>query len=169
MEMRFVDNEPDPIFPTVLCMLDATECPIQKIGSRAIQNMFSSAAKDGFLVFLSWGLGGVLDLDHAKQSVFSKQLLPGEEVLADKGYLGLNCAITPFCGQWYSLTTGQMVHNSLINRKRQIVEHTFSRIKAFHCFDTPWRLALHLHPVVFSVVTRLVCWDLQFRPLNTGL
>lgn len=158
--------------------LDATECPIQKPSDYDIQKIFYSGKagmhtikyeigtelQTGLFVWIFGGIpGSVHDLSMARISTILDQILPGEFILADKGYIGEDKFITalkqPKNGE-------EEQFNSIIYSKRIIVENSIGRIKFFNFTTREWRHDLELHALAMKALIRILNIDIQFRPLR---
>jgi SUMO ligase MMS21 Smc5/6 complex component len=58
------------------------------------------------------------------------------------------------------------VWNKTINHERQVVEHTFQRIKTFNALEHKWRHEIVLQVAVFKLICNLVNMDLYFHPIK---
>jgi hypothetical protein len=129
-------------------IVDATECPIQRPCSK-IQEVFYSGKKKkhtmkyeigisiqtGLIVWLGGGVSGAVhDMTIAKDGLL--QQYPDKLFISDKGYFGNEQFITPFKSP---STEAEQLWNSILRSLRVSVEHTYGRIKIFHCLNTPWR------------------------------
>lgn len=152
-------------------IIDATECEIERPGDARQKLFYSGKDKrhtlkyelgvevtSGFIVWLFGGAPGHMhDLDISRTSGILNHLLPGELILADKGYIGVDRFLTPVR---QPVTDAQWVINSFISKKRVLVENVIGRVKVFHCLVQPWRNDLALHPIVMDVLCNLT--NLEF-------
>jgi len=168
--------ESDP--QTINCVLDVTECEIERPTQYEIQQQYYSGKshchsikyeigvnlKTGRFVWIAGGIpGSVHDLVIAKNSGILTALLPGEKILADKAYVGDAHFITPFKSP---ATMDEFHINSTISQLRQIVEHTIQRIKIFNCTQIKWRHDLSLHPLMFSTICKVLNLEFLFHPVQ---
>jgi hypothetical protein len=117
----------------------------------------------GLIVWLSGGVSGAVhDLTIAKDGILKEH--PDRLFIGDKGYSGHENIITPFKSPQ---TEAELQWNKILGAVRVSVEHTFGRIKSFHCLNTPWRHNILYHPIVFYVITNLVNFDLLFYPIKS--
>jgi hypothetical protein len=118
----------------------------------------------GFLVWVGGPVAGAVhDMTLARKSGVLDLLGENEFILADKGYVGHFCIITPFKGE---LTEAEKAINHFLGSRRWIVEHIIKRIKNFNCLRQKWRHSRTLHKYVFYVITEIVNIDLHFRPVR---
>ena len=103
----------------------------------------------------------VHDLTIAKNGLL--QQYPNKLFIGDKGYFGNEQFITLFKSP---LTEVEKLWNSILGSLRVSVEHTYGRIKIFHCLNTSWRHNILYHPIVFQVITNAVNFDLLFYPIK---
>jgi hypothetical protein len=90
-------------------------------------------------------------------------LLPGELVLADKGYVGAAPQVmAPFRP---ARNAAQEEFNHAIKTHRYIIENLIGRIKVFGFASQRWRHNILLHEMCFKTVAHLVALDIRFRPL----
>ena len=150
--------------------MDATECPIQRPSDNEIQRLYYSGkqkrhtikyevaitwtgSSDYRIVWVSRPVpGSVHDLKLARMG-WMKNLLPEEKVLADKGYIGESCFVTPFKNPTYEY---QFEANQAIGRARIFVEHVMGLIKNFRAMSTRWRHERFSHGLAFKVIAELV-------------
>ncbi|KAJ4458070.1 hypothetical protein PAPYR_6339 [Paratrimastix pyriformis] len=117
-----------------------------------IKYEFATRLEDGLCVWINGPVRGaahdstiVADLDTALQ--------PGEEVVADLGYVGFRRAVLPKKrAPGGELTDADQQHNFRHRMVRANVEHYFSRVKSFSAFSSPWRNRLFLHKPALLVV-----------------
>lgn len=157
-------------------VVDATECRIDRPQDNATQKEYYSG-KDkchtikyelgidivrGFIVWLYGGVPGhVHDLEMSRASGIFDRLLPGELLLADKGYIGVDLYLTPMrqpveASQWFV--------NSFLSKIRVLVENVIGRVKVFSCLRQPWRNDLSLHPIVMDVLCNLINLEFESAP-----
>jgi len=152
-------------------VLDSTECPVERPYDPLIQRIFYSGKskqhsmkyeiavglQDGDIKWINGGVpGSVHDLKLARYGQIKEHLLPHEFILADKAYVGESIFITPIKGTHTKL---EEAINMVLNTHREVVEHTFCRIKNFHCLSQRWRHNLTLHPIVFQTICNIVNID----------
>jgi len=116
----------------------------------------------GLIVWLNGGVSGAThDLTIAKEGILRKY--PDKIFIGDKGYSGHENIVTPFKSPQ---SEAELQWNKTLGAVRVSVEHTFGRIKSFHCLNTKWRHNILYHPIVFQVITNLVNFDLLFYPIK---
>jgi len=158
-------------------VLDATECPIQRPHHWYVQSLYYSGKKKrhtikyeigihlltGRIVWIAGPIpGSTHDITLCRRSGILTMLLPGEFIMADKGYIGEAQIITPF----KTPTTTQKLFNSQLGQLRVIVENTYGRVKHFRCLKHEWTHDLSLHPLTFYFICQLVNLDVIFHPLR---
>jgi hypothetical protein len=158
--------------------LDVTECLIQKPLDYAVQKLFYSGKVKAHTVkyeieteletgnivwFCGFHPDSIHDLTIAKNSTILKYLLSGEFILADKAYIGHSSFITPFKKP---KTQAEQLVNSLIYKRRVIVENTLNRIKSFTFTQKEWRHKIELHALAMKFIANVVNIDLKFRPVR---
>lgn len=89
-------------------------------------------------------------------------LLPGELILADKGYIGAWHIVTPFRTPLPGL---ESLISTLLSAQRWIVEHVLARFKFFKILGGVWRHSLDIHGYVFYVIAEIVNIDMHFAPV----
>ena len=99
----------------------------------------------------------------ARISSILNQILPGEFILVDKGYIGEDQFITPLKEP---RNQEEEMFNNIIYSKRIIVENSIGRIKMFNFNTREWRHDLKLHSLVMKALVRILNIDIQFRPLR---
>lgn len=159
-------------------VLDATECPIEKPIDWTTQNRYYSGKKKkhtikyevgvqintGKIVWVAGGLpGSIHDLTMAKSCRIIGTLLPGERILADKGYTGDDHFLVPFKSPG---SESERMWNKGINETRVIVENTYNRIKVFNCLKSTWRNDIDLHIFAFSVSCEIVNIEVSLFPIR---
>jgi len=178
--LEVISLESRQIQTQISLVIDATECPIQR-PSADIQRIFYSGKKKKHTIkyeigvdvlhgFICWIAGAVpgsvhdITLSRTIGIVHYNHLLqPEERILADKGYIGESIFLTPIKGALNDMEHGW---NSFINSHREIVEHTFARLKNFGCLSQKWRHDIDLHSIVFQLVCQIVNVDASFRPIH---
>lgn len=122
---------------------------------------------------LHWIAGGVFasmsDITITRASTFLHYLLPGERVLADKGYAGEQQLLTPFKGKYPLLSPVQRAWNHLMNPPRTIVENAFARFHKFKILSISFRGALANHPFIFRAIAQIVQLDIETHPLRSDV
>jgi hypothetical protein len=96
-------------------------------------------------------------LEHILQG-----LLPQEFILADMGYIGNWCIITPIK---QPRTHTEYVMNAWLSAQRWI-EHVLSCFKWFGCLNKKWRHSIELHAFVFFVIAEIVNIDMKYCPVR---
>jgi hypothetical protein len=162
-------------------IVDATDCPIEEPHKDVQKLWYSNKTKQhsikyevgvnlltGVICWLAGGFSGRMhDLTMSRSSGLFDILLPGELILADKGYIGEPTVFTtpmrqpPTLEDWNS--------NYELGIFRVLVENVNGRLKAFACLRTPWRHDLFLHPIVFDVIANLVNFDMILHPLRNDV
>ena len=104
-----------------------------------------------------WALSRVADL-----------MPPGKRVIGDLGYNGCEGVLYPLDPVTDFFVGDVRGRNRKIKLVRWQVEAFFARLKVFKAFSTPWRHDLSLHASAVVVVTSLINFDLQRRPLDRG-
>ena len=84
-------------------------------------------------------------------------------VLADKGYQGHGCCLSPFRGK--NLTPDKTSFNELLASVRQIVECVFSRVKIFNILRGRYRAEIESHYAVMNVCCQLTNLSLERNPV----
>ncbi len=163
---------------TVNMALDGTECWIERPLDNVIQRQYYSGKKrkhtikyeigvqiqTGKIVWLAGGVpGSVHDITLYRACGLKCNLLPGELILADKGYIGDNIMIHPFRP---ARTEEEQQFNAAISSLRQIVEHTYNRIKIFNFTQQKWRHDLNLHPMAFKVIVHSLNIEFDLHPVR---
>jgi hypothetical protein len=159
-------------------VLDATECEIERPEDPTFQRLYYSG-KVGYHTIkyeiaveiesgeICWAAGGepgsMADITLCRKYQIGSHLLPGEGILADKGYIGETYLRTPIKAPQ---TNAAKVVNHVIGTLREIVEHVFDRFKLFGCLSQRWRHDLQLHPLVFFVIAEIVNLDMKYRPMK---
>jgi len=158
--------------------LDTTSCPIRQPTNDSEQYEFYESNKSrhtlkyeiGFSIAtenICWCSGGwpgrQSDVTIARTSGIFSNLLPGELIIADKAYFGVEHCLTSFrpCR-----TELEDIWDRLIKQKRQIQERFHGRLKRFNFTTVEWRHQIHDHHIVFNLLTHIVALDIFFRPLN---
>jgi len=154
-------------------VLDATECPIERPADNAVQRLhYSGKSKQHALKyelgvhivrgFIAWLYGSkpgsVHDIEVTRAGGLLRKLLPGELILADKGYVGEDLLLTPIR---QPVDENEWNVNRELSSVRIIVEHTIGRIKFFRSMSEPWRHELFFHHFVFRVICNLVNVDMM--------
>ena len=106
--------------------------------------------------------GSVPDLTIARQDLVHL-LNEGEGLLADKGYIGEECFITPYKP---AKNNYEKEFNRQANKQRQIIERIITRIEIFHSVKKEWRHDISLHYFIFYVIANITNLNLMERPLN---
>jgi hypothetical protein len=171
MENRFEDW--NCLQPSAI--VDVTECPIQqpylneweffsgKKRRHTLKYEVTVHIQTGKLIWTAGPFpGSVHDLNIAR-SGFVLHLLPNEQVLADKAYIGSPYFITPFCP---ACTVAQKIFNNLVGRKRVCVEQVIKRMKTFCALHHEWRHELPLHGIVFNVIANIVAMAMMIEPIK---
>ena len=136
-----------------------------KAGMHTIKYEIWTELQTGLFVWIFGGIpGSVHDLSMARISTILDQILPGEFILADKGYIGENHFITPL--KKPTNEEEEQEYNSFIYSKRIIVENSIGRIKFFNFSTREWRHDLELHALAMKALVRILNIDIQFRPLR---
>jgi hypothetical protein len=179
---RLDANSAEGLLQGIYTIIDATECIIQRPSDPDLQRyMFSSKKKrhglkyeiavrisDGRIVWIKGPCAArIHDLAFHYQCGLQQHLQVGENMLGDKGYQGASHIVVPWKkprGQ--ELNAMQVAFNRLVGSARIIVEHAIGRIKNFLCLRTPWRHALHLHPIAFSVCAQIAQIGMYSHPLH---
>lgn len=158
--------------------LDGTECAVERPLDNAIQRQYYSGKKrkhtikyeigvqlqTGKIVWLAGGVpGSVHDITLYQTCGLKSHLLPGEMVLADKGYVGDDIMIHPFKS---ARTEEEKEFNATISSIRQVVEHTYGRIKVFNFTQHKWRHDLDLHPMAFKVICHALNVEFESKPVH---
>lgn len=174
MKDRFYENR----IMTVNLILDGTECLIERPIDNLIQRQYYSGKKrkhtikyevgvqlqSGKIVWLAGGVpGSVHDFTLYQICGLRQYLLPGEMILADKGYIGDTQIIHPFKP---TISDEEKEFNSAISSIREIVEHTIGRIKNFNFTQQKWRHDLKLHPIAFKVICNVLNIEFEFNPVH---
>ncbi|XP_016403894.1 uncharacterized protein LOC107737010 [Sinocyclocheilus rhinocerous] len=151
-------------FPKTRVVLDCTEIHIQAASSKVLNTMTYSHYKGtttlksligitpfGTVSFVSnLYTGSISDKEITKESGILKLLEPGDEVMADKGFLikdllaDINVSlVTPaFTGPSGQFSKYEITHTQEIARLRIHVERAIRRIKEYHIFDGVLPLSL---------------------------
>jgi len=118
--------------------------------------------RDGLICWIYGPIpGSVHDITIVRQGGLQNELLPGEFVLGDKGYVGEAWILTPFKGA--QLTDGQRGWNHTIHSLRSQVEITIGWIKKFHAFSARWRHSHAKNAMMFRVCCNLVNLSIKTR------
>jgi hypothetical protein len=121
---------------------------------------------DGKIVRIYGGLpGSIHDLSLYQYGGAKNFLIPGQHVLADKGYKGDATCIIPFIGRPENLDPLQLEFNVYLAKYRVLIERVILRLKVFKCLSTPFRHPLWKHPIMFETIAQIVNIDLKYRPL----
>jgi hypothetical protein len=83
-------------------------------------------------------------------------------LLADKGYIGENCFITPVRNP---KPIADIDQNILIGSVRQSIERMNKRLKVFNCLKNIWRGSFERHGLVFDVICNIMNIITEFQPL----
>ncbi|XP_056313980.1 uncharacterized protein LOC130229290 [Danio aesculapii] len=151
-------------FPKTRVVLDCTEIHIQTASSKVLNTVTYSHYKGtttlkslmgispfGSVSFVSnLYTGSISDKEITKESGILKLLEPGDELMADKGFLIRDLLadidvslVTPtFLGPSGQLSKEEIAHTQEIARLRIHVERAIRRIKEYHIFDGVLPLSL---------------------------
>jgi len=136
-----------------------------KSKKHAIKYEVAVKLETGEIVWVTGGVPGrIHDLKLYRMGGLNNLLLPGEYLLADKAYIGGRNVITPYRG---AVSPRQRQWNHDVSSKRQIVEHTFARIKYFQFTQKKWRNDRALHPRLFTILCHIVNIDMIYHPMRT--
>ena len=164
---------------SVKLLIDTTSCPIQSPQDKALQYEYYEVNKKahtmkyetGFCAtsgLLCWCSGGwpgrYSDITIARNSGIFNVLIPGELLVGDKFYIGVEHFITAFKGS--QLSEHQREWNIEIKRFRQVQERFHGRLKRFNAFTSEWRNERSLHHIAFLALTHIVNLDVYLHPLN---
>ena len=127
--------------------------------SRALKYELGVHIVRGFIAWLYGSKpGSVHDIEVTRAGGLLRKLLPGELILADKGYVGEDLLLTPIR---QPVDENEWNVNRELSSVRIIVEHTIGRIKFFRSMSEPWRHELFFHHFVFRVICNLVNVDMM--------
>jgi len=175
-ENRFLHGDKTRQFNLIV---DATECPIERPSDYETQREYYSGKKKkhtvkyelgiqietGLICWLAGGVPGrVHDLQVSRQFGLFDMLLPGELLLADKGYIGEDLFLTPMRqpedeAEWDT--------NRDLSSVRDLVENVIGRVKVFQCTQQKWRHEIDLHLVMFEVVCNLANLEMMLHPMRS--
>jgi len=91
-----------------------------------------------------------------------------ELLLADKGFIGEDCCITPYKqSKGKFLSEGQKIFNKMITSVRQIVECTIHRLKIFGILGSAgkWRWDKNLHPHFVNLCAQITNICIERNPV----
>lgn len=165
------------LYPTTRIILDCTEVFIEIPSSMAAQSetwsnykhhntykVLVGVSPNGVCTFVSnlWG-GRVSDKEITKQSGILDLLEPGDNIMADKGFIiddilprGVTLNIPPFRGPNEQLSSKDVEETMNIAAVRIHVEREMARIKNYHILDGVLPLSLkHISNQMFSVIAYL--------------
>ncbi|KAK3107488.1 hypothetical protein FSP39_015657 [Pinctada imbricata] len=165
-------------FPNTRCIIDCTEFFIHKPRSPTAQSQTFSSYKQhntfkaligisptGAIIFVSklWG-GNTSDRYITKESGFLDLIQPGDEIMADRGFLirdlllerHAKLIIPPFTqkcatGKGKRLSANDVIKTRNIARLRIHVERAIERIKNFHILSDT--MPLNLKPIANQMLT----------------
>jgi len=168
------------LFPLAFVALDVTVCPIQRPLDREEQKAYFSGKhkdhvqkwecavgiNDGVFYWVSRAFPGpVHDSRIFHEAGFSSFLLPGEEILADKAYVGIPSVVSPVKGKREKLSPAERSLNERINQERAVVERSFGRLKEFKALTIPWRAGLERQHMAFYVCLCLTNKKIEESPM----
>lgn len=165
-------------FPKTTCIIDATELFTERPSDRGFQSAFFSSYKhhhtvkaliaispSGHVMFVSkLYTGAISDRELTRQSGLLNKLLPGDQVMADKGFtvadllmdVGASLVLPPFLKTGGQFTEQQVVKCRQVASLRIDVERVIRRIKTYGILQgiTPIN-SLDLLDRVFTVCSYL--------------
>lgn len=173
-----------PLFGVGFAVVDATLCPLEvnrkewddqkpyfspKHGMHGLKYEIAVHWQTGHIVWVRGGVpGSVHDLTLTRNTGLMRQLLPGELLFADKGYIGEPQIVTPFKGRRAELPPQQLAWNDALNPHRTIVENSLRRICKFRILKVKFRgNDITDHHQIFCVCAQLAQLDIFFHPLRT--
>ncbi|XP_035259887.1 uncharacterized protein LOC118231967 isoform X1 [Anguilla anguilla] len=151
-------------FPKARVVLDCTEIHIQTASSKVLNTVTYSHYKGTTTLKSLIGItpsgsiclvsnlytGSISDKEITKESGILSLLQPGDEVIADKGFLirdlltdiNVKLVIPTFLGPSGQFSKAEITHTQEIARLRIHVERAIRRIKEYHIFDSVIPLSL---------------------------
>ena len=123
------------------------------------------------IIYVGGGVPGGLmnDLQLARHG-YLNTVNADELVLADMGYIGDPCFVTPIKrGGGRELSADEQSWNQTIASLRIPVEHIMGHIKRFGCMRSPWRHDWDKHPTVFRVICELLEVEILVREHHFSL
>ena len=140
-------------FPKTTCIIDATELFTERPSDRGLQSAFFSSYKHhhtvkalvaispcGHVMFVSrLFTGAISDRELTKQSGFLNKLVPGDQVMADKGFItadilmdvGASLVLPPFLKGGGQFAEEQVIKCRQVASLRIDVERVIRRIKNY--------------------------------------
>jgi len=106
--------------------------------------------------------GAVHDMRVFREAGLLNLLPSAERLIGDKGYQGHPKIITPIKGRYPSKDEREF--NTMIGEWRIVVEHSFGKLKRFHCLTQPWRGSLEKQGIVFRLCCHIT--NLKIRGLS---
>lgn len=105
------------------------------------------------------------DITIAREFGFLDAITPGEYVIADKGYFGEVCFLTPWKRNQI-VSPLQEQWNYFVHSKRVLVENAIRRVKKYKCLKYKWRHDLDRQALAWSAAVNLANVDIMFHPLH---
>lgn len=172
-------------YKNIRCIIDCTEVHVQQPSNFAAQgNAYSSykghttfkflvaVAPNGTIVYLSDAFqGSISDKEIVRQSGFLDYLDPGDEVMADRGFLikdmlnerQVKLIIPPFLGNRNMFTPQEESLTKDVAKHRIHVERSIERMKKFRLLQKT--IPLSLQPVFSQIVFVVGCLVNFQKPL----
>lgn len=160
----------------VMGIVDVTRCRIQKTTLKDERTFYSakdkfhalkyevvvSAQKPYSILWVNGPFpGSTHDIMIARVKLVGK--LGNEVLLADLGYLGEDCFLTPIKE---ASTSDERAINLRMHKLRQAVERANKRLKDWDVNGVLWRSSDHaFHGTCFLTVSKLVQFNFRFEPL----
>lgn len=155
---RTLPSSFNEMYPKTTCIIDCTEVPIQRPFSLKARNQTYSnyksrntakflvgIAPNGFIMFVSMAYGGrASDNFITKNSGFLNYLLPGDEIMADRGFtIGeelcsrrVKLNIPAFMKGRSQLSAQEQIESKRIASVRIHVERAINRLKCYRILNT---------------------------------
>lgn len=163
------------------CNLDTTCCPVAvptegqrvyycvKCKRHVLKYEVGVHLLSGEIVWVFGGFPGTAPDIEIAQVQFTRHLIHGEQVFADKGYRGCGAFLVPFGGRQDRLPPHKAAWNHLHTQMHfEHIERVNRRLKIWQiwCLKTAWRHGLAQHKLAFYVIAKVTNVELQFHPLN---
>jgi hypothetical protein len=175
---------PAGIFEGVLLAVDGTVCEVERPGDNNLQHLYYNAhwkihavdyivavrIRDGFFCFISGPyLGSMNDLSCLYYSGLLHQLLVGEKIIADSGFVGLDPsqAVVPYKpSPHHPLSIPQITVNMVINSPREIVDNALHKLKIFDVLVDRFRGDISSHQRLFVVCCQIANFLMPDSPVR---
>lgn len=108
------------------------------------------------------------DIKCVRRSDWYKKMKPGERMVADAAYLGIDGAITNWKRKpWEeALPAGKAQMNYIVSSVRLIVENVNARLTRANALCAKWRHSIKLARDVFTLVVHLTNIDIRSHPMR---